>query len=1638
MKSLLYKMMKIMMVMMLLAQTLQSVPFVHAHAETVDIKPTIEKQVRAYAKSINRSNADDEAAKVLAKHGLTAGGKDLNVGSSNALTATLMNAEMTQVALTDTLDYLIRLINNTGEKELHAYGGLAFYGSDASNDGKVTSNYGFYVINSSNGSYADSDHHVMSVKKFAETSKLNEYDKSLEWMAGQTSYRVKITPKSVSQKEATFQVKVEISDIFNFEVRGNDGFKDLMSGIGAILFKEFNWKSTVTFDVKVPYEPCDHQLHHYEIGYDKENKSMFSYSGQGVSENQVTSYSWMNSAGNNSYYYILEDVIRLFSDQPWVIEYDIKQFSKIELSLLPSSGSVKYPSLRHTRGSNSAHYATDFMEVSQEIMDGMDYTSSIKTIIQTYEADLKDISINNKNIYTYRYENIIDSKGKNKVYLTILEPSTGNVLLERRALDDYYEAKNWENSGKPQLITSESNWANGKDLLIQYIGTKKIPFSAGAFNLRVWEGGKESDGSAYEATKVVKPTCTADGYTVYTCSRCGHSYNGDVVKKLGHDYKPVTTNPTCTEDGFVTHTCSRCKDSYVTEGAEKLGHVEIVDTEAVDATCTEAGLTESTHCERCEEVLMKQETVEALGHDYEDVITDPTCTEQGYTTHTCTRCEETYTDAETEALGHEFTKWEVKVEATPEKEGVEARVCTVCDHEETRSYEYVPHTYETEVIAPTCTEQGYTLYTCTECGESYKDNYTEVLDHEYGQWYVETEPTHHKEGVERRECMHCEAYETREVEIKEHSYTTEVVAPTCTEEGYTLYVCECGESYKDDFTGTVAHRYGQTEVIVEATCLEGGLRKHICTECGHEEEIKVEPLGHKYKSKVIAPKCEEGGYTEHRCERCEESYRDDYTEAAGHDFSPWVDVIAATCLEEGMQMRDCGSCAHYETKETEALGHSYESVVVNPDCMKDGYTEHSCIRCEDSYQDTVVPSNGHGYTEWAVEVEATCLKAGVEERYCTGCNEKETREIEALGHEIETKVIEATCLKEGYTEHSCIRCEERSVSDPTAALGHEYESEVIDATCTQEGYTKHTCTRCEDEYKDSYTEVLEHTYGNWKIVEKPTLEKEGLEKRECTECGDAQTRVMAKTEHQYTTKEIEPTCEKEGYTEYRCTECGYTVQDHIVEKLGHEYGQWYEFEAPTCKKPGVERRDCERCGKFEIQASIPARHDYEDKVVEATCTEMGYTVHVCRRCKSTTEDSYVPAKGHSFGQWVVLGEPECLSKGAERRDCEVCEGYETRETEELPHDYEAVYTDATCTEEGYTTYICTRCQDTKEGEKTEALGHEMSAWEITKEPTCTEAGEESRKCERCEYTESQEAEATGHKMGKWETKIEATCLEKGSETRKCENCAHTESQEVNALGHKYVDNGKAATCTEAGVKKEVCQRCKDAKPEEALKALGHKWLNKTVSVTCTRNGYTETYCENCGQSTRSNEVSAYGHSYGEYISDGNATVDKDGTKTATCTKCGKKDSVIDAGTKKVVADYSLSTTEEKLSVSQYGTLDLSKIKLMENYTDGTSAEILDYQMTGFNSSEIGEQEVTISYKEFSEVLEVVVEEATENSGDNSEDSTEGTEEQGIPAGIGIIVLGGLFVGMSLLGKKLLFKKKTKNVEEVPVEESTNE
>ena len=230
-----------------------------------------------------------------------------------------------------------------------------------------------------------------------------------------------------------------------------------------------------------------------------------------------------------------------------------------------------------------------------------------------------------------------------------------------------------------------------------------------------------------EWVTTTEPSCTEAGVETRYCSRCD-AFETQPVEALGHDYVPEVTEPTCTEGGYTTHTCSRCGDSYTADETEALGHAWGDWVVTTEPKCGVAG-EETRTCSRCGETETRP--VDALEHDYVPEVTEPTCTEGGYTTYTCSLCGDSYTDDETEALGHDFGEWEVTTEPGCEEAGEETRTCDRCGETETRPVDALGHDYVAVVTDPTCTEPGYTTHTCSVCGNSYTDTPVDALGHEW-------------------------------------------------------------------------------------------------------------------------------------------------------------------------------------------------------------------------------------------------------------------------------------------------------------------------------------------------------------------------------------------------------------------------------------------------------------------------------------------------------------------------------------------------------------------------------------------------------------------------------------------------------------------------------------------------------------------------------------------------------------------------------------------------------------------------------------------------------------------------------------------------------------------------------------------
>ena len=565
--------------------------------------------------------------------------------------------------------------------------------------------------------------------------------------------------------------------------------------------------------------------------------------------------------------------------------------------------------------------------------------------------------------------------------------------------------------------------------------------------------------------EITPATCDKDGVIKYTCENCGHSYE-TTIKAQGHAYYKVTKDPTCTEKGYVKHVCNVCEYSYTEKELEALGH-DYVET-IIPSTCIEKGYT-LHKCSRCGDefkdnytelaehkyiIADKKEatclldgyikyeckdchdsyelTIPASGHKYSVEIISPTCTTEGYTLQKCDNCGEEIKTNHTKPLGHNYEQ-KITKEASCGVEGEITYTCSRCGDSYTEKIPALTHNYKITIVNPTCTEEGYTLHECEYCKDSYKDNFVEKIPHEYvGE--ITIKPTHNSDGEIKYTCKYCGDSYIEKIEKTPHELEAKVVAPTCTEKGYTLYTCkdkDCGYSYKDNYIDALGHNY-EAKITKEATCKENGEITYTCSRCGDSYTEEIQKLEHNYTSEVIAPTCTEKGYTLYTCSNCGDTYKDNFTDVISHNYKE-VNKVDPTCAKEGKIVYECEYCGDSYEVSIDKLPHKYVDTIVDPTCTSEGYTIHECEYCGDSYKDTYTDKIAHNESEWIIDSEAQCEKDGHRHKECTVCHEV-----------LEEEIIPAT--------------------------GHNYIESVVKPTVLTRGYTLHKCEYCGDSYKDNYVE----------------------------------------------------------------------------------------------------------------------------------------------------------------------------------------------------------------------------------------------------------------------------------------------------------------------------------------------------------------------------------------------------------------------------------------------------------------------------------------------------------------------------------------------------------------------------------------
>ena len=230
------------------------------------------------------------------------------------------------------------------------------------------------------------------------------------------------------------------------------------------------------------------------------------------------------------------------------------------------------------------------------------------------------------------------------------------------------------------------------------------------------------------------PTCTKPGWSAYeTCKNCDYTTYAE-LPALNHDLVHHDAQaPTCTEKGWSAYdTCSRC--NYTTYAEQPALNHALEQHAAKAPTCTEPGWDAYETCSRCDYTTTYVE-LPALNHALEQHEAQaPTCTEIGWDAYeTCSRCDYT-TRKELPALNHALEQHEAKAPTCTEKGWSAYETCSRCDYTTYAELPILGHDYQAVTVAPTCETDGYTVFTCSHCKDSYTADPTDQLGHQFGAW----------------------------------------------------------------------------------------------------------------------------------------------------------------------------------------------------------------------------------------------------------------------------------------------------------------------------------------------------------------------------------------------------------------------------------------------------------------------------------------------------------------------------------------------------------------------------------------------------------------------------------------------------------------------------------------------------------------------------------------------------------------------------------------------------------------------------------------------------------------------------------------------------------------------------------------
>lgn len=365
---------------------------------------------------------------------------------------------------------------------------------------------------------------------------------------------------------------------------------------------------------------------------------------------------------------------------------------------------------------------------------------------------------------------------------------------------------------------------------------------------------------AYTPEVIKEATCTEPGLVIYRCDAVGCSVlpKTEILPKGNHKVEnyTVTLQPTCTQKGSKEGVCSVC-EKLVSVDIPATGHSNALET-TFDNTAEDGHIYEIYKCSVCSEETVKAQHIEWIDGFYNStVITNPTCTVDGFRTDTCScdGCTEIRFVAIPATGQHNWYETS-RTEPDCTRTGTVFYSCSNegCNRTKTESIKALGHDYvlQDSSVEPTCTEAGYNVYKCSRCG-AVKQDVISALGHTPDElnYTVVNDATCTEDGLARSVCTVCG--KEFDIVLEKYGHNFEDVLTEITDKpGHSLSTPVCTRC-KLTQTGTVVHDewldgYFTTEKtkVGDNECTAVTIVTDTCSLCGKTRTETLSGKGHSY------------------------------------------------------------------------------------------------------------------------------------------------------------------------------------------------------------------------------------------------------------------------------------------------------------------------------------------------------------------------------------------------------------------------------------------------------------------------------------------------------------------------------------------------------------------------------------------------------------------------------------------------------------------------------------------------------------------------------------------------------------------------------------------------------------------------